>query len=232
MVFLAQDLESIGMPHAEQLHFAGLLTATGGFLDAFTFVGHGHVFANSMTGNVVLLGLAAGAGDRAGVWWHLVPILAFMVGVVAAHLIRLQLRDGPVGRVEQISLWLEIGFLGLVALLPHQLPDEAIILGIAFVAAVQSTSFTRVKGGGYNSTMTTGNLRRFAETLFKGLVPKRDFQALRQAGTFAVICLSFLGGAMVGGFSTPRLGNSAVAIPIVALLFLQLRISVKGPRQS
>jgi len=230
--FLAQELKSVEGPHSEQLYFAGLLTATGGFLDAFTFVGHGHVFANSMTGNVVLLGLAAGTGDRAGVWWHLVPILAFMVGVAAAYLIRLKLRDGPSRRVEQISLWLEIGFLGLVALLPHQLPGEAIILGIAFVAAVQSTSFARVKGGGYNSTMTTGNLRRFAETLFKGLVPKRDSQSLRQARTFAVICLCFLGGAMIGGFSTPRFGNSAVAIPIVALLFLQLRLSLKPRRQG
>lgn len=229
---MTQELQSAGVPHAEQVSFAGLLTATGGFLDAFTFVGHGHVFANSMTGNVVLLGLAAGTEDLPGVWWHLVPILAFMVGVVAAHLIRLKLRDGPVVRVEQISLWLEIGFLGLVALLPNQIPDEAVILGIAFVAAVQSTSFTRVKGGGYNSTMTTGNLRRFAETLFKGLAPKRDSQALLQAGTFAVICLCFLGGAIVGGFSTPRLGNSAVAIPTVALLLLQLRISLKPPRQS
>lgn len=229
---MAQELHSVGVPHAEQISFAGLLTATGGFLDAFTFVGHGHVFANSMTGNVVLLGLAAGTGDRAGVWWHLVPILAFMVGVAVAQLIRLKLRDGPLGRVEQISLWIEIGFLGLVALLPHQLPHEAVILGIAFVAAIQSTSFTRVNGGGYNSTMTTGNLRRFAETLFEGLVPKRDSQALRQAETFAVICLCFLGGAMVGGFSTPRFGNSAVAIPIVALLFLQFRISLNLPRQS
>jgi len=221
---LAHNLQTFDMPHAEQVSFAGLLTATGGFLDAFTFVGHGHVFANSMTGNVVLLGLAAGTGDFTSVWWHLVPILAFIVGVAAAHVIRLKLADGPVGRVEQISLWLEIGFLSLVALLPHEIPDEAIIVGIAFVAAVQSTSFTRVRGGGYNSTMTTGNLRRFAEMLFKGLVPKRDSQALWQARTFAVICLCFLGGAMIGGFTTPRLGNSAVAVPTLALLFLQLQL--------
>lgn len=225
---MTEELKTTGVPHAEQVSFAGLLTATGGFLDAFTFVGHGHVFANSMTGNVVLLGLAASNGDRGGIWWHLVPIIAFMLGVVAAHLIRLQLRDRSGGRVERVSLWLEIGFLGLVALLPYQLPDEAVILGIAFVAAVQSTSFTRVKGGGYNSTMTTGNLRRFAEMLFKGMVPARDAEAMRQAGTFAIICLCFLGGAMIGGFSTPRLGNSAVVIPIVALLVLQLRISVRS----
>ena len=129
---LAQEFQPIRVPHTEQLSVAGLLTATGGFLDAFTFVGHGHVFANSMTGNVVLLGLAAGTGDRGGIWWHLVPILAFMMGVAVAQFIRLTLQSGPVGRAEQISLWLEISFLSLVALLPHELSHEAIILGIAF----------------------------------------------------------------------------------------------------
>ena len=37
------------------LGIATLLAAAGGFLDGFTWVGHGHVFANAMTGNVVLL---------------------------------------------------------------------------------------------------------------------------------------------------------------------------------
>jgi uncharacterized membrane protein YoaK (UPF0700 family) len=32
------------------------LAATGSYLDAFTFVGKGRVFANSMTGNVVIMG--------------------------------------------------------------------------------------------------------------------------------------------------------------------------------
>jgi uncharacterized membrane protein YoaK (UPF0700 family) len=34
---------------------AVLLTLSGGFPDAFTYLGHGKVFANSMTGNIVLL---------------------------------------------------------------------------------------------------------------------------------------------------------------------------------
>ena len=44
--------------HAENgVDVAALLTFSGGFLDVFTYVGHGHVFANTMTGNIVFLGM-------------------------------------------------------------------------------------------------------------------------------------------------------------------------------
>jgi uncharacterized protein DUF1275 len=36
-----------------------LLAGAGGFLDAYTFVGRGGVFANAQTGNIVLLGVEA-----------------------------------------------------------------------------------------------------------------------------------------------------------------------------
>lgn len=34
-----------------------LLAVVGGFLDAYTYICRGHVFANAQTGNIVLLGL-------------------------------------------------------------------------------------------------------------------------------------------------------------------------------
>jgi hypothetical protein len=44
----------------EDLPTGVLLAGVGGFLDAYTFVGRGGVFANAQTGNIVLLGVAAG----------------------------------------------------------------------------------------------------------------------------------------------------------------------------
>ena len=41
---------------AASLSVNAMLAAIGGFLDGFTYVGHGHVFANGMTANVLLLG--------------------------------------------------------------------------------------------------------------------------------------------------------------------------------
>ena len=68
---------------------AVLLTLSGGFLDAFTYIGHGKVFANSMTGNIVLLAVNLAAGNWQQVSRHISPIVGFVCGVLAAHLLQL-----------------------------------------------------------------------------------------------------------------------------------------------
>jgi len=67
------------------LRLAVLLTLAGGFLDAFTFVGHGGVFANAQTGNVVLLGVEAAAGRWSAAVRHVPALLAYVAGVATAE---------------------------------------------------------------------------------------------------------------------------------------------------
>ena len=62
-----------------------LLAGAGGFLDAYTFVGRGGVFANAQTGNIVLLAVAAGERHWPAALLHVPPILAFMLGVALAE---------------------------------------------------------------------------------------------------------------------------------------------------
>jgi len=212
-----------GAPPETSVAIACLLSLSGGFLDAFTYVGHGGVFANAMTGNVVLMGVKAAAGDWGGALVHLPPLFAFMAGVFVAQAIRL-----PVPRLGArwpalLSLLLEIAVLALIAFLPRDFPDLWIVLSISFVAALQNSSFGKVRSWAYNSVMTTGNLRHFAEGLFTGFVPRRDPEILEQAGVFGAVCLAFLVGALVGGLSSGLLHNAALAIPVVVLGFVLTR---------
>src|SRR5271163_1291025 len=71
------------------LSTAALLALVGGFLDGFTYVGHGHVFANAMTGNVVLLGIYGFSRDWERSLRHLPPIVAFVLGIAAARTLSL-----------------------------------------------------------------------------------------------------------------------------------------------
>ena len=65
---------------------AGLVPAvTGGYLDAYTYLCRGHVFANAETGNMVLLGINLVTGQWSAAVKYIPPIfcLFFLAGAVA-----------------------------------------------------------------------------------------------------------------------------------------------------
>ena len=70
---------------SESLPTGSLLAGVGGFLDAYTFVGYGGVFANAQTGNIVLLGVDCQAGHWREATLHIPPVAAFMLGVAFAQ---------------------------------------------------------------------------------------------------------------------------------------------------
>lgn len=210
------------IPPEATVEVAALLSLSGGFLDAFTYVGHGEVFANAMTGNVVFLGIFAAAGDWMHAARHVPPIIAFFAGVFLAQTLRLIAKRSGGPSTALPCLMLEILFLAGLAILPQTTADIWIVLTVSFAAALQNSSFTKVEAWSYNSVMTTGNLRRCAESLFAGTIPRFDPGAVRQARVFATICGAFLIGALLGAWVTPLLGNPtlwiAAAILVIALI--------------
>ncbi|MFM0433773.1 YoaK family protein [Paraburkholderia aspalathi] len=198
-----------------------LLTLSGGFLDAFTFLGHGKVFANSMTGNIVLLAVNLAAGDWHQASRHVPPLVGFACGILAAHLLQL-MSPRWVRRPAIAALIFEIVFLAVAAL--KGLPEFWLIPGISFVATLQTMFFVRSGTVTYTSVMTTGNLRRCAQLFFESTIPRWDSARLRDAAMLGAISLSFALGAMVGGLATQHLHDTALCAPAVFLLVALLDI--------
>ena len=72
-----------------EMFFTGILLAfTGGFLDAYTYILRGNVFANAQTGNIVLLGINIANGNISKVIYYFVPILAFAFGIFLTDIIK------------------------------------------------------------------------------------------------------------------------------------------------
>lgn len=202
-----------------------MLSCAGGYLDAFTWVGQGQVFANAQTGNVVLLGINAATGHWQEAIRHLMPIIAFFFGVLAAFWVRsLASARGGIW-IGLISLLLEITVLCAVAFLPTDVPSTPIVLAISFVASVQSSIFTKLDQWSYNSVIATGNLRRATESLFAGLSRHSDRTDLDQARKFGVVSLSFFAGAGLGALATGFFGNPATAGAAILLVFALLLCS-------
>lgn len=203
-------------PH-ETLPVAALLILAAGQLDAYTYVAHGGVFANAMTGNIVFMTVRFTDGD-----WHraipfIGPLVAYVLGVMtAACLKRPPLRHILPHKAES-ALALEIAFLVLVAFLPDTVPDMLIVSGIAFVAALQATAFTRIESFDFTSVTTSANLRRFAEGFMASVVFDEEGKSRRQWRFFLTIVLCFIAGALMGAFATAWWGNQAVWLPMITL---------------
>lgn len=203
----------------ETLPVAVLLSISGGYLDAFTWLVHDGVLANTQTANIVLLGVYMATGSKAEAFHHIPPIFAFIIGVATAFHLRCRMPQKNL----QVSLIVEIVMLASVMLMHVYIPETAGILGISFAAALQTTSFTKVNGWNYSSVMTTGNLRQSVEALLAGLSHPKDPKELQKAQVFGALCISFGTGAALGAFLTLNIGVIALAIPIILLIIVLIR---------
>ncbi|KJK23798.1 membrane protein [Burkholderiaceae bacterium 16] len=192
-----------------------LLTLAGGFLDAFTYIGHGKIFANTMTGNIVMLAVNLAGGDVQQALRHFWPLTGFVCALFIARL--MQLMTPPLMRQPAVvSLVLEI--LILVLGTQDLLPEILLIAGIAFSATLQSVFFTHSGKQAYSSVMTTGNLRRCIQLFFESTIPLRDPGGQHEAARLGAICLSFALGSLAGGLVTQRLHDLALWLPTVLLI--------------
>lgn len=179
------------------LWFALLLTVSNGFLDAHTYYARGHVFANVQTGNVIFFALDISERHVAAAMAHVWPILAFIAGVsVAAHI--------KSGRAERYlphplrwTMAIQVVALVIIGFVPSSVPHSYVNVPISFLAAVQIGLFRNIGDLAYLPVATTGNLMRFVEAGYDGLVDRKP-GALRAWGVYASLIGAFAAGAVVG----------------------------------
>ena len=175
---------NLSVRRQETLLVVLLLAFAGGYIDAYTWILHG-VLANAQSANVVFLWVEAMARRWEEAFRYVPPILAFTVGVVVAS----WLRRSAGGKAGEVSLLIEIVMLLVVGVLHNRLPDLAGTLGISFVAAIQTSIFTKVEGLTYSSVMITGNMRQAIEGVFEAS-GGGDLGGLRRACIFIGLSLS------------------------------------------
>ncbi len=185
------------LPAHETFRAAGVLAFVGGFLDVYTYLLRGGVFANAQTGNMVLLAanLAELNWGRAG--YYLIPILAFSAGVFVTNLLKRKFTGASGILFEQVVLLIEAGLLLIIGFLPLTVPDAFINVTISFICSIQVNTFRKVRNVPYASTMCTGNLRSGTEKLYI-FFAERDRSALESAVHYFGIIALFIGGAVFG----------------------------------
>jgi uncharacterized membrane protein YoaK (UPF0700 family) len=210
---------------SESVKLGILLAIVGGFLDAYTFVGRGGVFANAQTGNVVLMGIEAATGDWNQAVFHALPILAFIIGVIVAEIIKKPSLRLYVPDSERAVLILETAVLFAIGFIPYNIPDIFVTVAVSFVASVQVCSFRKLVDSPYNTTMITGNLRSATQEAYIAFT-RKDYKSALRAIRFSTINLSFVSGAILGGLLTLFIGVKAVWGAVFVLIFSIVLFSV------
>ena len=213
-----KSVEGISMDSlAPFLAMECLFTTAGGFMDAYAFLTHGHVFANAQTGNVVLFAIGMATASWSDAIRHLPPIGACMLGVAAAKFLGVR-GEKKSFRATLVCQAIELCVLVFMALFASVMPDAFVVPILSFVAALQFTSFDAVGPWAFNTANTTGNLKSAVSGLSSALIGEDpEFNRLK-AGISGVACVSFLVGALLGGFWSHRHPAHALS-PCVCLVF-------------
>jgi uncharacterized membrane protein YoaK (UPF0700 family) len=198
------------------LRFAVLLTLTNGFLDAYTYITRGGVFANVQTGNVILFAIEMRHRHWGNSLDHLWPILAFLVGVLlSAHI--------NSGRIEKVvshplrwTMGLQALAFAVVGFVPTSVPNSFVTIPISFLAAMQFTLFRSIGDLIYVAVATTGNLMRFVEAGY-ALIVEKDTSSRQAFRVYGTLIGTFASGAVIGAFTSEGWGIRAVWVPAACL---------------
>ena len=204
---------------SESFRLGVLLAITGGFLDAYSYVARGKVFATAETGNMVLMGLNIAQGNWQKVPHYLIPIICYALGVLVAEQIKGRYKNNADINIHwrQIVVLAEILVVAVAAFIPQGELDIIANSSIAFVCSMQVESFRKIEGNAYATTMCIGNLRSGMEYLYRWHVT-RDRAHLHRAKVYYLVILVFVLGAALGGVTCRSLGRLSILICCPLLL--------------
>ncbi|MCR5273350.1 MAG: DUF1275 domain-containing protein [Lachnospiraceae bacterium] len=211
---------------SKKLRVAAFLALTGGFLDAYTFITRGGVFANAQTGNIVMLGIAVIGGKGYDNTKYILSILAFFLGILCVLLIEKAMLDRHIKFVHRATILIEMAAVTVVSFLPqteyYNLLSNVLI---SFIAAMQMEGFKSFRGEPIATTMSTGNLRKYTENIFMWIT-KKDAKYIKTANSYLLVIVTFVAGAMLGGVCSMRWAERAVLVSNICLACAYIAITI------
>ncbi len=193
-----------------------IISMSGGFQDAYTYVLRDKVFANAQTGNIVLMSQHFMSREWAAGIRYLFPVLAFAFGIIASEQIGHKFKHSRKLHWRQIVILVEIISLASVAYIPTSFNTLANVI-VSFACAMQVQAFRKVHGYAYASTMCIGNLRSGTESL-SVFIRERKKEALIKALHYYGIIFLFATGAGIGAITSARYGIKSIIVSCILLM--------------
>ncbi len=196
-----------------------VLTVVTGLVDAVSYLKLGHVFVANMTGNVLLLGLAAGGASEFSVAVSLVAMGLFLLGALAGG--RLGSSTGQHrGQFLALSTYAQVSAVGAAFVLSLASSDVsggitayALVVLLAFAMGLQNATARRLGVPDLTTTVLTQTITGLAaDSHFAGGAnPNIGRRLLATAAMFL--------GALMGALLIFHVSvSAALAVAVVLLL--------------
>lgn len=202
-----------------------LLAVSAGYMDAYSYLARGGVFANAQTGNILLLAVHLAEGNLSQVLHYACPVAAFGLGIFFAYLLTQLVCYGKPRGGTCLILGLEICGLFGAAWIGNDLLANALI---SLVCGMQLQAFPLVGGKAAATTMCIGNYRMALQWTMT-CVQVRSRSAGKKAAVYAGVILSFALGAVLSARVISVAGGRAIWGSCV-LLLLAVLLKTLEPR--
>ena len=215
---------------SDSLAIGVVLALAGGYMDAYSYVCRGKVFANAQTGNILLLGIHLAEGNGALALRYLCPVLAFALGIASAEVVRHHLQSHTLLHWRQVTVLLEAAILIGVSFFSGEMNLLANSL-TSFACGIQVESFRKISGNGAATTMCIGNLRSATQALCD-FHYTRERSSLEHGLLYLGVIFCFALGAVIGNFAVKAWAYHAIILDALPLLAAFLIMFIDREKQG
>lgn len=215
---------------SESLELGIVLALAGGFMDAYSYICRGEVFANAQTGNMLLFGIHVSQGEWSLALRYLCPVVAFAAGIALSDVVKFVLREYQTIHWRQLAVLFEAVILFAVSFMSQDMNLLANSL-TSFACGIQVESFRKIHGNGIATTMCIGNLRSGTQNLCEYLHTKQG-KFIRKGLLYYGIILCFVLGAVIGNICVRIAAEHAIRLASVILIFAFLMMFIDREKEE
>ena len=200
------------------IYFA--LITVAGFCGAYTYLLRGNVFCNAQTGNVVLMGLALGAGEWKATLYYVIPIFAYMMGAFLSKLVPNPVKHRLAIRWDTVLILVEILAVLFLGFLPDSAPVQITQVIINFVASMQYNTFRQAEGVPVATTFATNHIRQIGIGLAREVKHRHTGNHSHREELFVhlYMLLFFFAGASLGSLFGHWMGGRSIWLTLIPLV--------------
>jgi len=195
------------------------LMVVAGFYGAYTFLLRGNVFCNAQTGNVVLMGMALGAGNWSKALYYLIPISAYLMGAFISELLPDPIKHHLPIRSDTLLILIEMLAVVILGFIPESAPVQISQVTINFIASMQYNTFRQAEGVPMATTFATNHIRQIGVGLAKEVKHLRNKHKPYRNHLFKHLgmLIFFVIGSMIGTILCNLLLGKAIWAALIPL---------------